>query len=713
MPFPDAPANFVVDTTIEGIEVTQSLQYYRAFEHLTDALDRAPDNSLLLVPYKAAYVRVYLVPGVAAPTQNITGELVVTRYREGTPIRWEPSVILAPVSTFPAWADPNATYDNRRRFLGRSLNFLIPAATMAGHLQLEAQIRYTGIPPSGVIATRRIRIDVTHMQRLPVRGIFLTYNGPDAAGKTIKLAAPAMSQLQAVATDALAMYPVEATTRFSSAGQTTWSLPLTDNSSANCTPNWDALTAHLATVRALDGNRQDVVYYGLLPVGVPMGATVGCGGGGIGTGDSNGRGVFAHEVGHALGLAHAPSCSAGRPDPNYPAYEPYDAAAAPRGLIGEYGFDLRNPMVLGPSTFDFMGYCNPPWISLYTFRFLTQHARLVAGNTETRIRLEPKYKIWDPYRPKWKNIPDPPPSWVDRRWLVKPRPVVSITGSMRAGRVVDATVIRVAAVPIVDGQRTSFTATLYGNRGEELASGRLTALNLMPFGCGCEQGAREPDTFAFQVLLSDVAPGGRIAIHGMADGEPRELWAVDAPKKRPRVSNVTAARRGRAMAVRWSCEATERPARFSVQFSKDGGESWNACASLIDTERRDVPLECLPEGAVVFRVLAHDGFHTVSADSRRVSIPAAPPSVAVLAPTPNATLVSNEPMMLWAAALDQNGSPLPDDSYRWELDGKAIGMGAQRLIAAPPPGDHTARVVVAARSGRPSQSVQFTTVADA
>ena len=32
--------------SIHGVEVTQSIQYYRAEEHLTDPADRGPDNSL-------------------------------------------------------------------------------------------------------------------------------------------------------------------------------------------------------------------------------------------------------------------------------------------------------------------------------------------------------------------------------------------------------------------------------------------------------------------------------------------------------------------------------------------------------------------------------------------------------------------------------------------------------------------------------------------
>jgi hypothetical protein len=48
------------DLYIDGVEVTQSLQFRAARRHLTDEADRGPDNSLPLVADKTALVRVYL-----------------------------------------------------------------------------------------------------------------------------------------------------------------------------------------------------------------------------------------------------------------------------------------------------------------------------------------------------------------------------------------------------------------------------------------------------------------------------------------------------------------------------------------------------------------------------------------------------------------------------------------------------------------------------
>lgn len=45
---------------IDGVEVSQAIQYYHADRHLTDPADRGADNSLGLVAYKPAWVRVYV-----------------------------------------------------------------------------------------------------------------------------------------------------------------------------------------------------------------------------------------------------------------------------------------------------------------------------------------------------------------------------------------------------------------------------------------------------------------------------------------------------------------------------------------------------------------------------------------------------------------------------------------------------------------------------
>lgn len=74
--------------------------------------------------------------------------------------------------------------------------------------------------------------------------------------------------------------------------------------------------------------------------------------------------TFVHEVGHTQSFAHAPCGADGNmpaaPDPAYP----YNG-----GIIGVWGVNSRTLKAYGPdSAFDYMGYCDPSWVSDYRWR---------------------------------------------------------------------------------------------------------------------------------------------------------------------------------------------------------------------------------------------------------------------------------------------------------------------------------------------------------
>lgn len=72
--------------------------------------------------------------------------------------------------------------------------------------------------------------------------------------------------------------------------------------------------------------------------------------------------TMAHEIGHAHGREHAPCGGAGGPDRQFP-YK--------QGGIGVWGYDINSKTFFSPTTGkDMMGYCEPAWISDYTYSAL-------------------------------------------------------------------------------------------------------------------------------------------------------------------------------------------------------------------------------------------------------------------------------------------------------------------------------------------------------
>lgn len=117
--------------------------------------------------------------------------------------------------------------------------------------------------------------------------------------------------------------------------------------------------------------------------------------------------VIAHELGHNFGRSHAPCGNPSGPDPNFP----YVNAS-----IGVWGLDLPALSLKPPGTFkDLMSYCNPEWISDYTYlgvlSFRSGNSFVRTADTTSReglmvwgriqngmLVLEPAFRVHAPVR---------------------------------------------------------------------------------------------------------------------------------------------------------------------------------------------------------------------------------------------------------------------------------------------------------------------------
>lgn len=684
-----------------GMEVTQSIQFYKAAQHLTDTNDRGPDNSVRLVAGKTAWVRVYVRSGLFSSVMGVTGKLKVQRRILG--FLWVTAATLDPLPPGSVQARSFLDYPTERSNTAYTLNFAVPADVVVGNLRLTVTL--TG-SRGQTYDTRVVHVDATLRQTLRLRGIMVSYNGPSTANTipgqppppVLNLAAPTLGNLQATASRALRAMPVEAAGIFTSAGTRAWNLPLDDPrlNAGGCSTNWNLLLNALTTQRTNDGNRADVVYYGLLPVGIPLNVP-GCGVGGLGSAMVGDQATLLHEIGHGYGFQHTPCGAAGATDPNYPTYEPYPSAS-----IGEYGLDIANGNILPPAaTSDYMSYCFPQWMSLY------QHSRLIQ-----HPRLDPR---WDRDEPwwheylEWKDyiipeyIPDPPPDpW---KWArMRPQHVISVTGLVHPdNRIEVLNVARVEAATQLDGRDTDMRVCLLGGSGDVLAEAPLVRLTTHGgCGCGCD-GEDGRGSYLVQALLPNPELGSALTI----DRGGEELWRRTATEP-PSIRGIDAATDDEGtVRVRWEAQAGEHP-EFWIQWSEDSGRSWNSAATgITESEFRLVP-GSLPSGVVSLRVLANDGFATAFSEPMNVTLPERMPEVTVLHPTQGQTFVAGQALLLSAAVSGPGANAAP--RFVWLLDGKEAADSNEAWIAAPAAGEHRLALILRHDLGESEQSVVFNTI---
>lgn len=190
------------------------------------------------------------------------------------------------------------------------------------------------------------------------------------------------SQLKAYSDRFLAIYPVPQVV-ISVHSPMAWGQTVDPNGNG-----WDTLLSAVADLRAQDGPPSDVYYYGAFDPDSSVNNY--CGGGCVaglgfiaGTGDPGSRAAIGlgfpqfaaetatHEVGHNHGRQHAPCGGAQGVDPSYP----YGGAG-----IGVWGYDIVTDQLFNPSQYtDMMGYCNPTWVSDYTFKALFSRVKSVNG----------------------------------------------------------------------------------------------------------------------------------------------------------------------------------------------------------------------------------------------------------------------------------------------------------------------------------------------
>ena len=355
-----------------------------------------------------------------------------------------------------------------------------------------------------------------------------------------------------------------------------------------------------------------------------------------------------------------------------------------------YGFDIETLAIYPPTMKENMTYCNPEWISDYTYESIMD-----------RIQWEGAHQVAARASPRGE-------------YLAVFGSVITATQQVS----LDAFYRLPDTIDLIGREPGPYSIRLLGEGDVQLVdypfTPRWSHEDPGPTCAASVAAAENPAQITEYVPW--VEGTRRIAIfYGDQELAARPV-SGHAPAVTLTTPNGGGALTGETVTVAWSAADEDGDTlTFSVEYSIDGGASWRMLRTGLTATQTVLPLARLGGTAQgKFRVLATDGVNTSRDASDGVfSVPHKAPVVQLTAPVDGARYIPGQSIALIGGAMDVEDGALAGDALQWSSDlSGALGAGEMLHVTDLPAGLHTITLTAQDSSGLHATATATILVAD-